>query len=66
MMLEERAKESEDFAEPREIPDEIHVDCLRSLRRVKLADTVERSLYWLIPAATLAYIVFRILPLLGS
>ena len=26
----------------------------------------EKSLYWLIPAITLAYIVFRILPLLGS
>jgi hypothetical protein len=41
------------------------VDCIRSLRWVKLADKAERSLHWLIPAATLAYFVFRILPSLG-
>jgi len=38
----------------------------RGMRWTKLVDTAERSLYWLIPAGTLAYIVFRILPLLGS
>ena len=66
MMPEERATDTEDFAEQREIPEDIDVDCIRSLRWVKLADGAERSLYWLIPAATLAYLVFRILPLLGS
>ena len=66
MMQEERATDSEDFAEQREVPEGVHVDCIRSLRWVKLADTAERSLYWLIPAAALAYLVFRILPLLNS
>ena len=37
----------------------------RRMRWTKLVDTAERSLYWLIPAVTLAYIVFRILPSLG-
>ena len=66
MMPEERATDSEDLAEQREIPKGADADCIRSVRWVKLADTAERSLYWLIPAATLAYLVFRILPLLGS
>ena len=66
MMPEQRATESKDLAEPREIPEGMDTDSIRSLRWVKLADTAERSLYWLIPAATLAYLVFRILPLLGS
>lgn len=38
----------------------------RRVRLAKLADSAERSLYWLIPAATLAYLLLRILPLLGS
>jgi len=65
MMPEERATDSKDLAEPQEIPKGMDTDCIR-LRWVKLADAAERSLYWLIPAATLAYLVFRILPLLGS
>lgn len=65
-MPEQRATDSEDLAEPREIPEGMDTGCIRSQRWVKLADTVERSLYWLIPAATLAYLVFRILPLLSS
>ena len=66
MMPEEQATYSEDLAKQREISEDIDVNCIRSLRWVKLADSAERSLYWLIPAATLAYLVFRILPLLGS
>jgi hypothetical protein len=66
MMPEERATDSEDLAKQREISENIDVNCIRSLRWAKLADSAERSLYWLIPAATLAYLVFRILPLLGS
>ena len=66
MMPEERATDSEDLAKQREISEDIDVNCIRSLRWVKLVDTTERSLHWLIPAATLAYLVFRILPLLGS
>jgi hypothetical protein len=38
----------------------------RGMRWAKLVDTAEQSLYWLIPAVTLAYIVFRILPRLSS
>jgi hypothetical protein len=66
MMPEERTTESEDLAKQPKMPEDIEVNCIRSLRWVKLADSAERSLYWLIPAATLAYLVFRILPLLGS
>ena len=66
MMLEERETDGENRAKEPEIAKGIEVDCIRSLRWVKLADTAERSLHWLIPAATLAYIVFRILPLLSS
>ena len=38
----------------------------RGMRWRKLVDAAEQSLYWLIPAVTLAYIVFRILPRLSS
>jgi hypothetical protein len=38
----------------------------RGMRWAKRVDRAERSLYWLVPAVTLAYIVFRILPLLSS
>lgn len=38
----------------------------RGMRLTKLVDRAERSLYWLIPAATLAYFLLRILPLLCS
>jgi hypothetical protein len=66
MTPKERTTDHEDIARQPETPRGIDVDCLRNLRWVKLTDTVERSLYWLIPAATLAYLVFRILRLLGS
>ena len=38
----------------------------RGMRWAKLVDTAEQSLYWLVPAITLAYIVFRILPRFSS
>jgi hypothetical protein len=66
MMLEERETDGENRVKQPEIAESINVDCIRSPRWVKLIDTVERSLHWLIPAATLAYLVFRILPLLSS
>jgi hypothetical protein len=65
MTLEERETDSEDLAKQPETGKDIDVDFIRSLRWVKVADTIERSLHWLIPAATLGYLVFRILPLLG-
>lgn len=64
-MLEERETDGKNLAKPPKIAKRIDVDCIRSLRWVKLADTAERSLHWLISAATLAYLVFRILPSLG-
>jgi hypothetical protein len=66
MTLEERETDSDELAKQPEIAKGIDVDCIRALRWVKLADSAERSLHWLIPAAALAYLVFRILPLLGS
>ena len=38
----------------------------RGMRWGRLVDSAERSLYWLVAAVTLAYVVFRILPLLSS
>ena len=58
-----------DFAEispAAEILNRNNLNQTRGVRWVKLADTTERSLYWLVSALTLAYIVFRILPLLSS
>jgi len=49
-----------------EILNRHHLSPTREMRWNKLVDSAERSLHWLIPAVTLAYIVFRILPLLGS
>jgi hypothetical protein len=49
-----------------EILDRDDLGPIREMRWAKLVDTAERSLYWLIPAGTLAYIVFRIIPLLSS
>jgi hypothetical protein len=49
-----------------EILNRDHLSPTREMRWAKLVDSAERSLHWLIPAVTLAYIVFRILPLLGS
>jgi hypothetical protein len=66
MMLEERETDGENLAKEPELANGIDVDCIRSVRRIKLADTAERSLHWLIPAAALAYLVFRILPWLSS
>ena len=65
MMLEERETDGKNLAKPSKIARRIDVDCTRGLRWVRLADTAERSLHWLIPAATLAYLVFRILPSLA-
>lgn len=66
MMPEEQATDVEDRARQPEIAKGIDVDCIRILRRARLAEAAEKSLHWLIPAATLAYLVFRIIPLLGS
>jgi hypothetical protein len=61
-----KPEERTDSAEQQEIPVGVDVDCIRCLRWVKLVDAAERSLHWLIPAAALGYLVFRILPWLGS
>jgi hypothetical protein len=65
MMLEDGETDGNCLAKPPKMAKGIEVDSIRSLRWVKLADKAERSLHWLIPAATLAYFVFRILPSLG-
>lgn len=43
-----------------------HLSSTRERRWTQLVDKAEKSLHWLISAVTLAYIVFRILPLLNS
>ncbi|MBV8213573.1 MAG: hypothetical protein JOZ08_10175 [Verrucomicrobia bacterium] len=59
-MIEEQKEDGEDLAKQPEIVKGIDVDCIHSLRWARLADTTERSLYWLIPAMVLAYVVFKI------
>jgi hypothetical protein len=44
----------------------IQMDSNRGLRWVRLAETAERSLHWLIPAIVLSYIVFKLIRALGA
>jgi len=63
-----RNKETDfgEMSKQAEILNRDHPNPTRGMRWIKLVDSAERSLHWLIPAITLAYIVFRILPLLSS
>jgi hypothetical protein len=65
-MFQNRQTEFEAVSKRAEILSRAGLNPGRGMRLGKLADSAERSLYWLIPAATLAYLLFRILPLLGS
>ena len=65
-MFQDKESEFREISKQVEILNRASLTPTRGMRWVKLVDTAERSLYWLIPAVTLAYIVFRILPLLGS
>jgi hypothetical protein len=63
-----RNKETDfgEMSKQAEILNRDHLSPTRETRWTKLVDSAERSLHWLIPAVTLAYLVFRILPLLSS
>jgi len=65
-MFRDRETDFGEMSKQAEILNRDHLGPTREMRWTKLADSAERSLYWLIPAVTLAYIVFRILPLLSS
>jgi hypothetical protein len=65
-MLADKETDFEEIQKQTEILNRDDQRPIREMRWAKLVDTAERSLYWLIPAGTLAYIVFRILPLLSS
>jgi hypothetical protein len=65
-MFKDKETDFEEMAKPAGILNRDHLNPSREMRWTKLVDSAERSLYWLIPAVTLAYIVFRILPLLSS
>jgi hypothetical protein len=65
-MLRNKETDVGEIPPPAEILNRGHLTPNRGMRWAKVVDTTERSLYWIIPAVTLAYIVFRILPLLSS
>lgn len=65
-MLADKETDFGEMQKQTEILNRDDLGLIREMRWAKLVDTAERSLYWLIPAGTLAYIVFRILPLLSS
>jgi hypothetical protein len=65
-MFKDIETESRTISKQVEILNRAGLGPTRGMRWAKRVDTAERSLYWLIPAVTLAYIVFRILPLLSS
>ena len=65
-MYKDKETEFREISKQVEILRRTGLNPTRGNRWAKLLDTAEGSLYWLIPAVALAYIVFRILPLLGS
>jgi hypothetical protein len=65
-MFQNKQTEFEAVSKRAEILGRAGLDPSHGMRLAKLADSAERSLYWLIPAAALAYLLLRILPLLGS
>lgn len=65
-MLEDRETDFGEISKNTEFLNRKQLGPTPEMRWTKLVDTAERSLHWLISAVTLAYIVFRILPLLSS
>ncbi len=65
-MFKDKETDFGEMSKPAGILNRDHLNPTREMRWTRLVDSAERSLYWLIPAVTLAYIVFRILPLLSS
>ena len=65
-MFRDKETDFGEMSKQAEILNRHHLSPNREMRWTKLVDSAERSLHWLIPAVTLAYIVFRILPLLSS
>jgi hypothetical protein len=66
MMFKDEETEFGEISKQGEILDRAGSRPTCGRRWAKRLDAAEKSLYWLIPAVTLAYAVFRILPLLGS
>jgi hypothetical protein len=65
-MFQNKPTDFDEISKETEILDRASLSPTRGMRWAKLLDNAEGSLYWLIPAITLAYLVFRILPLLAS
>ncbi len=65
-MFRDKETDFGEMSKQAEILNRDHLSPTRETRWTKLVDSAERSLHWLIPAVALAYIVFRILPLLSS
>jgi hypothetical protein len=66
MMFKDKEREFGEISKQGEILDRVGSRPTCGTRSAKSLGAAEKSLYWLIPAVTLPYIVFRILPLLGS
>ena len=64
-MFHNKPTDFDEISEETEILNRASLSPTRGMRWAKLLDNTEGSLYWLIPAMTLAYLVFRILPLLA-
>ena len=64
-MFQNKQTEFGEISKEAEILNRASLSPTRGMRCAKLLDSAEGSLYWLIPAITLAYLVFRILPLLA-
>jgi len=65
-MFHDKQTDFDEISTETEILNRDSLSPTRGMRWAKLLDNAERSLYWLIPAIALAYLVFRILPLLAS
>jgi hypothetical protein len=65
-MFKSKGTEFEVISKQMQRASKIGLEPSRPLRWARLIDTAEMSLYWLIPAITLAYFVVRIIRILGS
>jgi hypothetical protein len=61
MTLEGKDARGEELGDQPAMVENIHMDPNSSLRWVRLVETAERSLHWLIPAIVLTYLVCKMI-----